>query len=181
MLKARAAAAANPSAHTQMSKEEDVFNSDTPWSAERPTALVVCCSDGRWRSQIDEFLRAESLDRADVYAVPGGAAVFESWNSSMAEAIAMNASFELLMEHHDIERVWMIAHQGCAYYKVKHQGRNEDELLDRQLKDLHAAREVIQARHPKLLIGTVYARLLQTAVEFRILERPRRSIFPPPK
>ena len=41
------------------------FVAADPWSAERPEALVICCSDGRWHGQIEEFVRSQVSDRAD--------------------------------------------------------------------------------------------------------------------
>jgi hypothetical protein len=62
------------------------YQAPTPWSPGRPETLVVCCSDGRWHAQVEEFVRAEVSHRPDLYAVPGGPAVVDPWNSTFDEA-----------------------------------------------------------------------------------------------
>jgi hypothetical protein len=70
------------------------------WTPQRPETLVVCCSDGRWHAPIVEFVDHEVSDRADLYAVPGGPAAFDPWNSSFEETRVLQRAFQLFEEHH---------------------------------------------------------------------------------
>jgi len=113
-----------------------LYRAVTPWIPDRPQTLVVCCSDGRWHAQMSEFVRSEVSDRADLYAVPGGPAVLDAWNSSFDEARVFQQSMRLFAEYHEISGIWLIAHEGCAWYKLKHPHLETQAILDRQTADL---------------------------------------------
>lgn len=142
------------------------YTAETPWSPARPQTLVVCCSDGRWHAQMMEFVRREVSDRADLYAVPGGPAVLDGWNSSFDESRAVEQALRMFAEHHDIEGVWLIAHEGCAYYRMKHPHLDPAEIRRRQAQDLRRAREVILERHPRYEVRLVFAHLCDDRVVF---------------
>lgn len=123
------------------------FRAPTPWSPDRPETLVVCCSDGRWHAQLVEFVHHEVSDRADLYAVPGGPAVLDPWNSTFDEARVFEQSMRLFAEHHDIRHVWLIAHEGCAWYRVRHPHLDAAAVHRRQLEDLRRGKELLLERY----------------------------------
>src|SRR5262245_16342600 len=86
------------------------IRSSHKWNGERPRALVVCCSDGRWHAQVEEFIQTCVSDRPDLYVVPGGPAGLSSWSSSFNEVDAATKSFRFLAEQHQLKSVWLIAH-----------------------------------------------------------------------
>src|SRR4029453_1287481 len=55
--------------------DQSAYQSQLPWVLDRPTALVIACSDGRWRPHIQDFVtNCLQLDpHFDVLQVPGGA------------------------------------------------------------------------------------------------------------
>ena len=144
----------------------DPFHASVPWSAERPQTLVVCCSDGRFHAQLEEFVRHEVSERADLVALPGGPAVVDPWTSSFDEARVFDQAMRLFAAAHDLRAVWLIAHHGCAYYSVKHPGAKPDELRAAQLADLAVARARILAAHPNHEVRCIFAALRGTAVVF---------------
>lgn len=146
------------------------FLATTPWSTDRPETLVVCCSDGRWHAQVEEFVRAAVSERADLYAVPGGPAAFDPWSSSFEQARVLEEAFGLLAKYHDLRSVWLIAHENCAYYRHKHGHLDEPSLRRRQHDDLDRAAGVLADRHPHLAIRKIYAALEDGRVVFS--ERP---------
>lgn len=135
----------------------DPFVSTVAWSPTRPESLVVCCSDGRWHEQVEEFIRSQVSERPDVYAVPGGAACFYWWNSSFEESRVLEKAFRFLAEHHQIRCVWLIAHEDCAYYKAQCGYLDVDQLRTRQEEDLERACTIITGWFPQLLARKVYA------------------------
>lgn len=137
-----------------------------PWSPARPETLVVCCSDGRWRAQVEEFVRAEISERSDLLAVPGGAAAFCWLSSSFEEARVAENSFRFLAAHHQLRTVCLIAHAECAYYKAKAGASGEANLRQCQHEDLKRAREIIGQWYPALVVRKVYAFLDQYRVVF---------------
>jgi hypothetical protein len=147
-------------------REVKRFEAATPWSADRPETLVVCCSDGRWHAQVEEFVRAEVSERPDLYALPGGAAAFDPWSSSFEQARVLEESFRLLAKYHDLRSVWLIAHENCAYYYAQHGQLDPGAMLRRQCDDLERACGVLRDWHPRLTVRKIYAALEDQRVVF---------------
>ena len=154
-----------------MSTEQ--FIATVPWRPARPETLVVCCSDGRWHAQVEEFVRTQVSDRADVYAVPGGPASFYWWNSSFDETRVLERAFRFLAEHHQFRSIWLIAHEDCAYYKAQCGYLDSSQLQARQEEDLERARRIIAGWYPRLQVRKVYASRLDDQVIFTILSEGR--------
>ncbi len=144
----------------------DTFIAAEPFSAARPDTLVVYCSDGRWHAQIEEFIRAQCSERADVYAVPGGPAGFNLWGSTLGEAKASEQAIRFLRDHHQLESAWLIAHEGCAYYRTKYGPLEARYIRQRQLEDLSRARDAIHRWFPDLVVRNVYSFLNAGRVAF---------------
>jgi hypothetical protein len=135
------------------------FTAPTPWSPDRPHTLVVCCSDGRWHAQVVEFMQAEVSRYADLYAIPGGPAVLDPWNSSYDEFRAFEQGMRLLSKYHDLSSIWLVAHEGCAFYMEKHPHFDDGARRARQVADLARGRAAILERYPTLEVLLIYASL----------------------
>ncbi len=144
------------------------FLATVPWSPARPDTLVVCCSDGRWHQQVEEFVHKHVSERADVYAVPGGPAIFW-WNSPVDENRVAERHFRFLAEHHDLRAIWLIAHEDCAFYRELHRNAAAAKLKESQIEDLERAREKIAGWFPKLDVRKIYASLNRDCVTFSTL------------
>ena len=135
------------------------FVARSKWSPDRPETLVVCCSDGRWHAPIHEFVEHAVSERADLFAVPGGPAVFDPWNSSFDDCRVFDSAMQLFAEHHDIHSLWLIQHEGCSYYRLKHPQLDAAALAERQIADLRRAAEVSRAKYPGLAVRGFLATL----------------------
>jgi carbonic anhydrase len=133
------------------------YAATTPWRDERPGALVVCCSDGRWHAQVEEFIRTFVSDRPDLYVVPGGPAGLSVWSSSFDEAHVAEKSFRFLAEQHQLKSVWLIAHSDCAYYRTKYHPHDETFIMRRQAEDLKRAADTISRWYPQIAVHQIYA------------------------
>jgi hypothetical protein len=142
------------------------YCAETPFSTQRPDTLVVYCSDGRWHAQVEEFVREQCSQRADLYAVPGGPAGFNPWGSTLNDARAAEHAIRFLREHHQLESAWLIAHEGCAYYYCKYGPLDSRYILQRQLEDLDRARDTILRWFPDLKVRKVFAYLESGRVAF---------------
>jgi hypothetical protein len=142
------------------------YRARTPWSMDRPETLVVCCSDGRYHAQIEEFVRHEVSERADLLALPGGPACIDPWTSSFDEARVFEQAMRLFSTAHDLHSVWLIAHHGCAYYATKHPGRDVAALKELQVADLLRARSIVRSSHPRFAVRCVFAALVGEEVVF---------------
>jgi hypothetical protein len=161
--------AALASTTEKLAVASDGFVAATPWSAARPETLVVCCSDGRWHEQVEEFVRDQVSERADMYAVPGGPAGFSLWSSSFDESKVTEKAFRFLADHHALEAVWLMAHQDCAYYRAKYGPLDEGYVFRRQREDLDRAAEMVRRWYPPLLVRKVYVSVKQGRVVFATL------------
>lgn len=144
------------------------FIAPTPWNPERPKTLVICCSDGRWHAQVEDFLDVAAAKRPDMCVLPGGPAAFSLWSARFDEGHTLEKNFKFLAKHHDLESIWLIAHQNCAYYATKYPYRDAAEMLKRQLEDLEQARKTIEHWQHGLEIHKVYASLEGERVKFTI-------------
>jgi carbonic anhydrase len=145
---------------------ESPYQAERTWSSARPHTLVVCCSDGRWHAQNSEFVAQEVDKRADLFAVPGGAAVVDPWSSSFDEARVFDNSMRLLVQYHELRTVWLISHHDCAYYKVRHPELDEQARLVRQRADLLRAARLIKEGYPQLMLRCVHANLVGDKVVY---------------
>src|SRR5689334_7053819 len=115
-----------------------VYASEIPFDARRIGAAAIYCSDGRFGEQMDEFLhRGLALPRYDRLAVPGGAACLAGHVRSFHEKAALERQLEFLIRAHQLDRIVLIAHHDCAFYKDAWLGLNS--LEQQQAADLRVA------------------------------------------
>src|SRR5438093_10984815 len=86
------------------------------WHPERIGALALYCSDGRWAEAFDEFCHQHlQIPRYDRWAVPGGPA----WVATPEEPTLLQTArvqLDFLVRAHELERIVLITHYGCAWY-----------------------------------------------------------------
>ena len=100
--------------------------------------------------------------------LPGGPAAFSLWSAGFDECRTLEKNFKFLAEHHDLESIWLIAHENCAYYTAKYPYRDPREMLKRQLEDLERARKTLDRWQQGLEIYKVYASLEAGRVKFTL-------------
>ena len=139
------------------------FAGSEQWNENRIRALAMYCSDGRWGDAFDEFChRSLLIPRYDRFAVPGGPAwLTESTPAGVSGAAAdlSAAAWEqlgLLVRVHELQRIVLVAHYGCAFYVERH-GRGADDCLPVQLEDLMCAARAVRARFPRVTVETYLA------------------------
>jgi hypothetical protein len=115
------------------------FTSTELWQPERVGALVLYCSDGRWGEAFDEFCHRHLLiPRYDRWAVPGGPACLLPCDSGEGFCRGAWEQLGFLVCAHELRRVVLIAHHGCAYY-AELLGMDPDDCLPAQAEDLRTA------------------------------------------
>jgi hypothetical protein len=93
------------------------FTSTVPYEHERIYAAAIYCSDGRLGDQVDEFLHVGlGLPRYDRVACPGGAVGLAGRLAAYWDTKGMEEQLRFLAHVHEIRKVVLIAHSGCAYY-----------------------------------------------------------------
>src|SRR5437870_1481822 len=133
-----------------------VFHSTERWHPERIGALALYCSDGRWGEGFDEFChRHLQIPRYDRWAVPGGPGWLAAANQPALIETARH-QLDFLVKAHELERVVLITHYGCAWY-----GhcliRPADQCLPEQTKDVQIAARTLVSWYPGLAVDAYLA------------------------
>jgi hypothetical protein len=127
------------------------FVSSEPWNERRIRALAMYCSDGRWGDAFDEFCHERlHIPRYDRFAVPGGPASLAEDSAEVWEQLG------LLVKAHELQRIVLISHFGCAAYMHK-LGGDAHACLPRQVEDLEWAAELIRTRFPQVAVESFVA------------------------
>jgi hypothetical protein len=115
------------------------------WTATRPNALVVACSDGRLQQATDAFLAQEfKITQYDRFYVPGGAGALASSGADQERAAKMCTECKYLVDLHQVKRVILLFHgpsasgrieAACADYRRKLPWAPLAELRERQELD----------------------------------------------
>jgi hypothetical protein len=135
-----------------------VFTSTEVWNPERIGALAIYCSDGRWGEAFDDFCHKRLLiPRYDRLAIPGGPAWLASSDpSAKAQRDSAHEQLTLVVRVHEIERIVLISHYGCAFY-VEKLGKDADGCLPVQMSDLRAGAETLRGWFPTVRVETYLA------------------------
>jgi hypothetical protein len=115
------------------------------WTATRPNALVVACSDGRLQQATDSFLARElKITQYDRFYVPGGGGALSASGTDVDRAKKMCAECKYLVELHAVKRVILLFHgpaaggrieAACADYRRKLPWAPIAELRQQQESD----------------------------------------------
>jgi hypothetical protein len=121
------------------SKPKAVYHSPILFNEDRIRAAAVYCSDGRYGEQFDDFLHnALKLPRYDRLAIAGGPGCFAGHFMAYREAEGAAEHLRFLARVHKLEKVVLIQHEGCAFYREVLNAR-PGEALKMQTEDLAKA------------------------------------------
>lgn len=146
------------------------YESDLPYEAERIHAAAIYCSDGRVGEHFDDFLqRGLGLPLYDRVALPGGPACLAGHPRAHLEEQGVVDELKFLVEAHALERIVLIAHQGCAFYDARLglDGRRM-ELVQRA--DLVRAAAATRRVTGIEAVEGYFARLIEGAIRFEPVE-----------
>jgi hypothetical protein len=146
-----------------------VFTSSERWHPERIGALALYCSDGRWGEAFDEFChRHLQIPRYDRWAVPGGPAWLAPRADERSFSQAAREQLDFLVQVHELERIVLITHYGCAYYGQRAQ-RPPAECLVMQTEDIRSAAELLRDWYPGMLVEAFLAMRTGNCLSFHSL------------
>lgn len=129
-----------------------VFTSAERWQAERVGALALYCSDGRWGDAFDDFCHKHLLiPRYDRWAVPGGPAWLTPRESTGEFAHSAREQLDFLVRAHELNRIVLIAHYGCAAYTQRLQVTPQ-ECLPLQIEDVATAADTLRLWYPDIRV-----------------------------
>lgn len=146
-----------------------IFESSVPFDNERIKAAAVYCSDGRFGEQFDDFLHNSlRLPHYDRVAVPGGPACLAEHFATYRQGDAVASQLEFLINAHQVKRVILIAHEGCAFYTQLLQ-ISPIGLKQQQLEDIAKAANRVQQFANDLVVESYFAHMQNNSVIFERL------------
>lgn len=96
------------------------YESRIPYVPERIHGAAIYCSDGRVGEHFDDFLfNGLKLPRYDRLAVPGGPACLAGHTEAHLEEQGVVDELRFLVEAHELDRIVLIQHAGCAFYSSR--------------------------------------------------------------
>ena len=146
---------------------EALFSSSLPWDAQHSPTLVMYCSDNRFGHQTEDFLQTHlKIPRVDRFVVPGGAAWLVLRRGSLKGYDMAQSGLHLLVEHHGITRIVLVAHHDCGFYQAQQPHISDSGRRNLQETDLHEAADVLAGWFAGLKVETYYANVVDGRVCF---------------
>lgn len=136
------------------------FKSTTKLRTAHADALVVHCSDHRFQAALGEFLN-KSLDlkgNYDLLALPGGPQCLTLVEYMPKYAWALTKWVRFLIDAHELNRMVLIAHQDCGWYKqLPFHLFGSSDPRQRQEDDLKRVRAAMAKDFPHLRVDLYFA------------------------
>jgi hypothetical protein len=146
------------------------YDSPILYEKSRIHAAALYCSDGRMGEHFDDFLQnGLSLPRYDRVSLPGGPACLAGHPQASLEEKGVVDELQFLVEVHQLRRVVLIAHQGCAFYSSRLELK-EPRLELMQRADLVRAAAIVHRVTGLDAIDAYYARMVDNKVTFERVE-----------
>jgi hypothetical protein len=153
-----------------------VFTSIEIWNSERIGALALYCSDGRWGEAFDEFChKHRHLPRYDRLAVPGGPGWLVPASGADHLYQAAHEQLSLLVQVHELKRILLITHYGCAFYRER-LGKDADGCIPAQMADVEMAAETLRLWFPDVEVETYLAMRRGNCLSFHEVSPSPQSI-----
>lgn len=142
------------------------YESRVPYERARIHAAALYCSDGRMGEHFDDFLQnCLELPRYDRVSLPGGPGCLAGHRQASLEEQGVVDELQFLVEVHGLERVVLIAHEGCAFYSTRLELKEPRlELVLRA--DLVRAAAVVNRVTGLDSIDAYYARMVKNRIVF---------------
>jgi hypothetical protein len=147
-----------------------VYHSLERWHPGRIGALTLYCSDGRWGEAFDEFChRRLQIPRYDRWAVPGGPAWLAGRPEDRLLLQAARTQLDFLVDAHELQKLVLIPHYGCAWYGHR-LGQPPEECLDTQLEDVRSAATTLRGWYPEIKVEGYLAHRQDEWISFHQLD-----------
>jgi hypothetical protein len=140
------------------------YVAELPWEITRPDTVVITCVDGRWYRHFQEFVSVH-LDAGpctDFMAVPGGIEPLTLADELPKDFNFFRRRLDALVGAHGTKRIVVIAHEECAWYRVRMGPVSADALRARQIADVRRAAWWLRERFEGVVVQPYFARLSGT-------------------
>jgi hypothetical protein len=151
-------------------ESEPTYQSRLPYDRQRIHAAALYCSDGRVGEHFDDFMQnGLKLPRYDRIALPGGPACLAGYSQAQLEEAGVIDELRFLADAHDLSRVILIQHQGCAFYGVR-LGVPDERMTQLQKADLVRAAYAIRKATRLEQVEGYFARREPSGIVFEAVQ-----------
>lgn len=128
-------------------KEMELYKAALPWQPDKKAdTLVVHCSAYDFRPYFAEFIEKQlNLKNYDLLSVPGGIQVLTLADFMPKFEALMRRWIHFLVKNHRLQKIVIIGHEECSWYKDFRFGPVHIDLRDRQIKDLASVAEMLRS------------------------------------
>jgi hypothetical protein len=134
-----------------------VFASLERWHQDRIGAVALYCSDGRWGEAFDEFCHKHlQIPRYDRLALPGGPAWLAAREHGARFDETARQHLDFLVQVHQLQRIVLITHFGCAYYGHRLQ-KSPKDCLAVQREDVRTGAAALRRWYPEIRVDAYLA------------------------
>ncbi|MHB1458902.1 MAG: hypothetical protein ACYC0V_18480 [Armatimonadota bacterium] len=150
------------------------YISPIQFNEEPAHVIVICCSDGRTRQQIFDFLDHHGIS-ADIYAVPGGPLIFSGGVEMFQDAILAERRMKYLIDEHATQKIILIGHGSedelcqCGMAKMLFPDLSPADRLSKQKALLITALDKV-AGITGLPVEAYFANVVDDMVQFEMVE-----------
>lgn len=126
------------------------YVSGVPFEEEHPSTLAMHCSDGRFSEGVTGLVTDAGRHRFDVLAIPGGPALITMSSANLIEIETTRSALNFLVKGHKVDRIHLIAHEGCGFYRRRYVGAPPEKILKKQIDDLQLAAVWLRRVYPSI-------------------------------
>lgn len=152
--------------------EKIIYTTTAAWLDQRPQTLIVHSSDGRYQEAFWEFTEQYlKLQCHDSLVVPGGPFTLRLVSLYPKAQWATKFFLEFLMKHHQVSRIVLVGHDGCAWYKSFTFGGRELNLLKgKQVEDLKTIAQTVRGIYTHVTVEAYLAKPEGGHVQFFVVD-----------
>jgi carbonic anhydrase len=135
-----------------------IFHFDSPPDAYVADAAVLCCFDHRISTAVRKFLKKQSIARADMIIVAGGAKTLASPRNDFEQDFILE-QVRMSIRLHQTKRVMVMSHSDCATYGglANFKGDREAEAAHHRAELLRAG-ELLTTNFPAISIERYFVK-----------------------
>jgi len=147
------------------------FVTTDKWDVNRPSVLVVACSDGRLQFSIDHFLSAQlGIGHYDRMYMPGGFGALVPGGCEFIRADNYRRDLYFLLEAHGVSELILLAHGAaqtgppgstCALYHRLMPGKSLAEIREQQITDVREFLKSAESHLRKVHVTAYIAEVLE--------------------
>jgi hypothetical protein len=129
-----------------------VFHFDSPAGPYLADAAVLCCFDHRISTAVRKFLRKQSIERADMIVVAGGAKTLASPRNDFEQDFILE-QVRMSIRLHQTKRVLVMSHSDCATYGgLAYFKGDRSAEAEHHRDELHRAAGLLTAQFPDISV-----------------------------